>query len=194
MISDKHRCIYIHPPKCAGLTIEKLLSGASLDASYQGYSRIRHAGAKFYKKKFPKQFGSYFVFASTRNPWDRVVSRYFSFVEARKYHHPKLRKSITKYDFNDAVKHSPLAKSMHTVFSKISIKGSVATDEIIHFNNYEEDLRRVFNNIGVHFENIPHKNKSEHKPYWEYYNDQSKQMVSEFFKKDIEYFGYEFGK
>ena len=193
MISDEHYCIYIHPIKCAGITIEHLLSDEGADASYKGHTGIRHMGARFYKNKFPEKFEPYFIFASARNPWERVVSRYFSFLEGRRYHRPKIRKDITKYDFNDAVKYSSLVKNMHTVFSKISIKGKVVTDEIIHFNNYDEDLRRVFNTIGVPCGTIPHRNKSEHRPYWEYYNDETIQIVSESFSKDIEYFGYEYG-
>ena len=194
MISDKYRCIYIHPVKCGGITIETILGDETANASYGRHTGIRHAGAKFYKNSFPKKFESYFIFASARNPWDRVVSRYFSFLEGRNYHNPKVRKEIVSHSFNEAVKHSSLVKRMHSVCSKISVKGTAVTDEIIHFNNYEEDLRKALLKIGIDCIDIPHKNKSEHKSYHEYYNDESRRIVSEFFRDDIKYFGYEYGE
>ena len=39
---------------------------------------------------------------------------------------------------------------------------------------------------------LPHKHKSNRKPYQEYYDEESKALVEELFKEDIETFGYKF--
>ena len=72
--------------------------------------------------------------------------------------------------------------------------GKICIDEIVRFENLQKDFDRVCNKIGIPLQKIPHKNKTEHKPYWEYYNDETREIVAKKFEEDINAFGYEFGK
>lgn len=41
---------------------------------------------------------------------------------------------------------------------------------------------------------LKHEHKTNHKPYWEYYNDVDIMVVHEAYKRDIAMYNYEFGE
>jgi hypothetical protein len=66
---DRHRCIFVHIPKCAGMSVRQGLFG---DRTQRGHFAIRH-----YMLIYPRQdFDAFFKFAFVRNPWSRLFSAY----------------------------------------------------------------------------------------------------------------------
>ena len=64
-------------------------------------------------------------------------------------------------------------------------------DHIIRFENFNNEARSVLSDLGIEDE-IPHVHKTNNMEYRDYYDDKSKSIVSEMYKKDLLHFGYEF--
>jgi uncharacterized protein Usg len=67
MISYRYKCIFLHIPKAAGTSIERLLSGADIDIP-QKVPRKRGFS------HFLNEHLDYYVFSVVRNPYNRFVS------------------------------------------------------------------------------------------------------------------------
>ena len=134
-------------------------------------------------------FDEYFKFSAVRNPWDRVVSSYF-------WHYN--RKIITE-SFDDHVKkgkdaHNAGPNNVYYSFLFSKDAQRPLFDFIIRFENLQEDFKTVCKRLSLPGGDLPHKHKTEHKHYTEYYNNETEQLIKERYRRDIEYFGYEFGK
>jgi chondroitin 4-sulfotransferase 11 len=195
MISHEHKCIFIHIPKTAGTSINKMLN---LEPDYEKRRINGHGGMAYHRKYFKK---GYFSFSFCRNPWDRLFSAYFYLSSEKCLNWPvsntRIHSTIKKYrDFKTFVNH--IDESMndkHFQHQHSFIQHPVYNIDFIgRFENLQEDFNTICDKIGIPQQELPHKNKTKHKHYTEYYDDETRQIVTEKYAKDIEYFGYEFGE
>ena len=129
----------------------------------------------------------YFKFGFVRNPWDRELSNYFfnggklkppEDISFKEWLNMNLRKDGIIHDHN-----TPQCDYLTDV------------DYIARFENYDEEVKYLFNRIGVPMSQpVKHIFKTEHKPYWEYYDDADIMKVHQWYEKDIEMYNYEFGE
>ena len=194
MISDKHKFIFIHIPKCGGNSI-----GSS---HYTGFGHnLRQKNFKYFKDTERKHTAQ-FTFTFVRNPWDRLVSSYFYLKNGGNCKEDKT-------DFENFFIHYSSFEDMllnwnDIFYNQIHFKPqwewicdddeNIIVDYVGRVENFQEDFNIVCDKIGIPRQQLPHKNKSKHKYYTEYYDDETKQIVAEKYAKDIEYFGYEFGE
>jgi hypothetical protein len=70
-------------------------------------------------------------------------------------------------------------------------EGAIKIDKIIKFENLNEDFRDVAEALGIN-EELPHLNKTRKTNYKDFYNDEIRNMVADWFAEDIKMFNYSF--
>ena len=139
---------------------------------------------------FPKlglNWDEYFKFGFVRNPWDRELSNYF-------YNNKEL-KPPEDVSFKEWLNIRLQKDGQIDSANEPQCQYLTDVDYIARFENFEEEVKYIFNRIGVSISQpLMHIRKTEHKPYWEYYDDVDIMKVYEWYKKDIEMYNYEFGE
>jgi hypothetical protein len=206
MISHRYKFIFTKISKTASDTIQLTLP----------QENSAHLGHWHLIDDIDERTKDYFKFTIVRNPWDRLVSFYaFCIKTSRTPAYNNLKKfkdfvldSTNKYHVDPKwCKHSPaLEKLLSTERTKERCRlesqldwisdddGKILVDFIGRFENLQEDFNIVCDKIGIPHRKLPHKNKTKHKHYTEYYDEETRQIVAELHAKDIEYFGYKFGE
>ena len=207
MINHKHKFIFIHIPKTGGTSIEdtlfsrktrtkKNLWGGYDSNKYQDGGLQHLMATHILNEVGEDMFSKYFKFSFVRNPWDKLVSQFkynrnrydlreiIGVDKETKFHEYLIKLNSTRNHVQWDYQHKFIYKEC----------GKILVDFIGKFENLQQDFNFVCDKIGIPQQQLPHKNKSKHKHYTEYYDDETKQIVAEKYAKDIEYFGYEFGE
>lgn len=195
MISHKHKFIFIEVPKTGTTTIcDVLFNNFDAVQPPRGGPQPggKHLDIDQYKELFPKETSSYFKFSFVRNPWSRVVSLYNRKEGIQK------KNEMTFVEFVDWIQLATDTCTMPTPKKNMIdffIKDNeLKIDFIGKLENLQQDFDIVCDKIGIPHQQLQHLNTTKHKHYTEYYDDETRDIVAEKFAKDIEYFGYEFGK
>jgi Sulfotransferase family len=131
---------------------------------------------------------SYFKFATERNPWDRQVSYYLWKTKSRK----------ERPDFESFITASWWERGFHRAYQSnwpiYTINGKVAVDRILRFENIERELGEVCRQLGTEQDmQLPRaKIGPDRLGYRHFYNDRTREIVAQWFRREIAAFGYEF--
>jgi hypothetical protein len=72
--------------------------------------------------------------------------------------------------------------------------GKMLADFIGRFERLDADWATIANKLSI-AKPLPHKRDNPRpRPYTDYYNDKTREIIANKFKIDIDHFGYEFGK
>ena len=199
LVSHIYKFIYVKNGKVGGTStegfFEKYCSNPNTDykltqvvdekVSEYGIIGARLQG-KYKKYLEPDVFNSYFKFCVVRNPYDKMVSL-FHF-------------EGNKVDYNIINKFKNFCKKHTTNTTYIySIDGTPACDYYIKYENLNEDIKSVCDILGITDFNLdtdlPKFNSTQRRvkiPYKHYYDEETKKIVYEKHKEEIEFFGYKF--
>lgn len=207
-LANKH-CVYFSIPKNASTSlkavindIEKMLWLGDIKAREleQRNNRLPKSRSNLLcirlMDELPESWGSLFKFSVVRNPWDRFISSWHHIMEMDKKKYSlleiidmaKKKRERKEYD-------SKQGWHLSGQFEHLSDRNGIfQMDRIIRFENLQTEFNELLTSIGENIVKLPHKNKTEHKHYTEYYNEETIERVYQIYKDDIGYFGYEFGE
>jgi len=182
MIDYKHKYIFVHIPRTAGTSIGSFFN-------IKGGKTKHYNALDIYNQIGEEIWNSYFKFTFVRNPWDRIVSMWNQPAYGDRNPIGKSAGKSLKYFLE---RYTPFPWEHGITFHDYLNYGKM--DFVGRFESRNQDLKHISEVIGTNIDPNIHKRKTSHKPYWEYYDDETRGIVAEVYKKDIEYFGYEFGE
>jgi hypothetical protein len=200
MISFQKRFLFVHIPKTAGNSIQSALRDYSEDQlvalrkEQNGIERFGLRNPKYKIKKHStlreyrdaiggEQFRNLYKFTCVRNPWDRMVSYYFTPTQRPEtWNRKKFRKIISEaVSVGDYLR---LDQDEEDPFGNV--------DSIMRFENLADDFRAVCGTLGILLTTLPQYNRSTREHYSKYYDDELRELVRTRFAAEIERFGYTF--
>ncbi len=200
MISFQKRFLFVHIPKTAGNSIQSILRDYSEDelvalrSEQDGIERFGLRNPKYKIKKHSTLaeykavlgetgFGGLYKFTCVRNPWDRMVSFYFTPTQnTAAWDRKKFRKIISKA--LSAADYLRLDEGEKDPFDNV--------DYVMRFENLADDFRTVCRALGILPTTLPQYNRSSREHYSKYYDDGLRELVRTRFAAEIERFGYTF--
>ena len=168
---------------------DKKIVGEIVPKDHNNYLYSKHTSCSEFQDNH-SEFIDYFKFAFVRNPWDRVVSWYNFSMYLSNLENVEKERNITGKDFLSYIKEF---QNIWGNEQQNQYEFTKCCDFIGRYENLQNDFDIICDKIGIQQQKLPHKNKTKHKHYTEYYDDETKEIVEERFAKDIEHFEYEFG-
>jgi hypothetical protein len=202
MISFQKSFLFVHIPKTAGNSIQSVLREYSEDQlvalrkEQDGIERFglrnpkykikKHSTLKAYRDALgDERFRDLYKFTCVRNPWDRMVSYYFTPTQnPETWNRKKFREIISKAV--SVADYLRLNDEEQNPFANV--------DYIMRFENLSDDFRNVCSRLDIAQPTLPQYNRSTRTHYSKYYDDELRELVRTRFAREIERFGYKFEK
>ena len=184
-INHKHKFIFIHIPKNAGTSIRNSFNIKGYDKKVVS-KRYPHSTCSEIKQYCgEKVWNEYYKFAFIRNPFDRLVS-FYHFHKSDQYKHKIGRERAFNQSFKEWV--------MDINDLNVTHSQSYYLDEEINFigryENLQNDFNNVCNSINIPKYTLPHFNKSQHKGWQHYYDDNLQDFVYNRYRLDFNRFTF----
>ena len=215
LLSRKYNFLFVHIAKTGGTSVRASLNALRWrDPSYLpqficsklsgltghriGSKFPRHSKIIAAKEMLPEEFfNGLFKFAFVRNPWDLQVSSFHHIRRER----PQLMAHIKDFPEFIRWKLDPEREYQYHIDTSIELQsdylidlhGKLLVDYIGKYERLQEDFDEACRRIGIPPRALPHKRKATDRGgYRQYYSADLAEMVADYFRKDIETFGYHF--
>ena len=205
MISTARKFLFVHVPKTGGNSIQNILQRYSEDrivcvAPHQDgverfalrndrYDVEKHSTLTHYKRVLGAEvYDSLFKFAVARNPWERMISHYFS-----------PHRNVSGWDRNAFIALVEATPPMRHYICDDTQPGDARhltadIQYLMRFENLEQEFQHVCETIGIPFQPLPIRNRSNRGHYSQYYDQALVELVGERFCEEVVALGYRFGE
>jgi hypothetical protein len=219
MISIEKNFLFVHIPKTGGNSLQQVLKHYSEDEITFGdgdsdgknrfgvyshrYGTSKHSTLRdYYASLEPDLFNRLFKFAVIRNPWDRMVSAYFSPHRGNVQwdRHQFIRTVKSSFTLRDYVtipkwisRFSPrVLKHTNVMMARVSKTMDVRVDFIARFESLDDDFKEICSRLDIPYSKLPVRNKGDREHYSVYYDDELKEVVCRKFQEEIDMMHYRF--
>lgn len=194
------RFVFVHIYKAAGKSV-----AAALDPYGQRVpdecmfhpDYVQHLSARHLKAGLPRAaWDGAFKFSFVRNPWDRWVSLYeFILAKPRNRDHRRLVElgsfaAFVRWVCSGDDREILITRSQRDFLCDDD--GALLVDYVGTFETLADDFAHVCKTLGVDAE-LGHLNANAHATYTSYYDDETRALVAEGARFEIDRFGYAFG-
>jgi len=207
MINKTKKFVFVHIPKCGGSSITKC-------DNFNCWRGNSHATLENYHN-YIFNSNSYKYYSIVRNPWSRMLSVYTYWEQMRPDHQHYfwdkdacrkiqdnnmsfkdflIKVSEPQTYFYQTQKPDVEMPHLKTQYSFLSVKGELKMDFVGKIESLQEDFNFICKDIGIPKQDLPHVNKSNHRHYTEYYDDETRDIISKVYRDDIKHFNYKFGE
>jgi hypothetical protein len=219
IVSHKHKFIFVHLGRTAGRSLTAAIApycgeddivtpaGRGTGRNHAGFDR--HFTAQEIRAKVGRDvFDSYFKFTIERNPWEKIVSRYWAYAGVQnKPLYKRVPEWITgrplsfREWFELRILQARFLTFGHYRFPRhydaYTEDGRLLVDFIGRYENLAEHLALVSDRIGIPIvleESRGSKRHRERVPYTELFDDRMNRIVERCFHEDLALLGYRFGQ
>lgn len=197
MILENPAALFIHIPKCAGVSVKTSLSASGFTPFRVGFTGPDYrqglyktgTADRLRQRMSTPRWDACFKFCVCRNPYDRLVSGW-KFCETRGH---------LRVPFDYFVWHLKTFEGFpvqwHCVIPQkrhVIIDGASVVDAVCRFEQLEDELLHVRTRLHLPPAPLPRMNTSPHGPYRSYYTRELQDLVYERFREDFEFFGYDY--
>jgi len=207
LISESRKFIFVHIQKTGGTSLKHVIRTHVEDAHpLLGTHDFARGG----RRALGAAWDEYFSFAFVRNPWDRLVSWWSMIAQAgsktdgkndrNQFWHYVRENGRTFEEFitncTEAIPDRDGSKcaAVNQYDYLVDESGRCIVGFVGRFETLSDDVATVLKRLGLPATELPHRTRSRHRPYAEYYTPALRDMVGERFARDIERFGYRFGE
>jgi hypothetical protein len=180
----------------------------------KGPERLAHLKAREYVQcgyVGQADFDRFFKFSFVRNPWSRLVSEY----NYRRLEREMTFRAFVANSFQERDEYRDASRHTHPQIEFVTDdRGEIIVDFIGRFETLDEDFREVSRRLGLGDVVLRHREhsispgafshlrrlltgrspqpKKNSRPYQEYYDEDLRVRVGDYYAQDVETFGYSF--